>query len=75
MKFKTNINCGGCIAAVKPYIENLEGLETWDVDTKHPNKYLTVEGKVSQEQVTEAIKEAGYEIEPVKAGLFKRLFG
>jgi copper chaperone len=75
MTFKTNINCGGCIAAVKPYLDNLEGVESWDVDTNNPKKPLTVKGTVSQEQVMEAVQEAGYHIEPEKAGFFKRLFG
>jgi copper chaperone len=75
MKFKTNINCGGCIAAAKPYLDNLEGMESWDVDTNDPQKPLTIEGTVSQEQVVEAVQEAGYHIEPEKAGFFKRLFG
>jgi len=25
-QFKTNINCGGCIASVKPYLDKAEGI-------------------------------------------------
>jgi copper chaperone CopZ len=56
-------------------MDNLEGVESWDVDTNNPKKPLTVKGTVSQEQVMEAVQEAGYHIEPEKAGFFKRLFG
>lgn len=74
MKFKTNINCGGCIAAVQPYLDEVEGIDTWEVDTQSPKKYLTVEGNVSPEAIQKAVKAAGYEIEPVKSNIFKRIF-
>lgn len=73
MKFQTNINCSGCIAQVKPYLDKIEGLETWDVDTRNPKKYLSVEGNISQEAVVEAVHSAGFEIKPVKDNWLKRL--
>ena len=27
LKFTTNINCGGCIAKVTPFLDNKEGIE------------------------------------------------
>ena len=43
LKFKTNINCGGCIATVTPVLNTLEGIFKWDVDTANREKILTVE--------------------------------
>jgi copper chaperone len=62
IKFKTNIKCGGCIAAVTPSMDGLAGVEKWEVDTANPDKVLTVQaenGAVAQNIVT-ALKEKGY---------------
>ena len=72
--FKTNINCGGCIAKVTPFMEKEEGIEKWEVDSDNPKKILTVTTDLSQDQVMNVVQEAGFDIEPVKKGLFKRLF-
>lgn len=42
-KFKTNINCGGCIAAVKPILDNIDNLDSWQVDTSSQEKTLTLQ--------------------------------
>lgn len=63
MKFKTNINCGGCIEKVSPFLNKIENLE-WEVDTQNPDKVLTAEG-ASEEQITEAVKQAGFSIEKI----------
>ena len=26
LRFKTNINCGGCVASVKPHLDNADGI-------------------------------------------------
>ena len=65
LKFKTNIKCGGCIAAVTPHLNKLEGIK-WEVDTVNPDKVLTVETEnVSPEEVIFKIKEAGYTAETI----------
>lgn len=65
-KFATNINCGGCIAKVTPFINAVEVVETWSVDTTNPQKILTVQTATdSPEQVMEAVKKAGFKIEPL----------
>ena len=33
-KFKTNINCGGCINSVTPFLNELKDAE-WNVDTNN----------------------------------------
>lgn len=71
LEFKTNIKCGGCIAAVTPYLDKLEAVK-WSVDTANPDKILTVEGEVKEEEVIKLVQEAGYEISSKKKrfGLF-----
>ncbi|NEU06959.1 heavy-metal-associated domain-containing protein [Flavihumibacter sp. R14] len=60
-KFKTNIKCAGCIAAVTPYLNNLSKTIEWEVDTVNPDKILTVRAEgVSAEEILFRIKEAGY---------------
>ncbi|MBK8723291.1 MAG: heavy-metal-associated domain-containing protein [Saprospiraceae bacterium] len=62
--FKTNINCGGCIAAVKPFLDNAVGLSQWEVDVQNKDKILTVASKgITKEQVIATIEKAGYKIE------------
>lgn len=65
LKFKTNINCGGCIVKVKPHLDNAEGVSNWEVDTANKNKVLTVKTDgITQEEVIETVIKAGFKIEP-----------
>lgn len=62
--FKTNINCGSCIKSVTPFLNELDNLEMWKVDTENPDKILTVQLEdTNVETVLDAIKKAGYSIE------------
>lgn len=62
LKFKTNINCGGCVAGVTPFLNKIEGID-WKVDTENPDKILSVESEdVSEDQIIKAVKKAGFEI-------------
>ena len=68
LKFKTNINCSGCVAQVKPSLDTANGVERWEVDTNNKNKILTVEGEsLSEENIIEAVKKAGFKIEKDQA--------
>ena len=61
LKFKTTIKCGGCIATVTPFLNKIEGISSWTVDTNSPDKILTVETEtVSPEVITNTLKTAGY---------------
>jgi copper chaperone len=65
-QFKTNINCGGCIASVKPHLDKMEGISNWEVDTTNKDKILTVTPQgTTKEQVMEAVTKAGFKIEPI----------
>lgn len=64
-QLKTNINCSGCVAAVKPHLDKIAGVDGWEVDTAGKNKILTVKaGGVTEEQVVEAVQKAGFKAEP-----------
>lgn len=61
IKFKTNIKCGGCIAAVTPHLNSAETVEKWEVDIANPDKILTVQGEdLSEKEVIEKVQKAGY---------------
>ncbi|MGN0002889.1 MAG: heavy-metal-associated domain-containing protein [Sphingobacterium composti] len=63
-KFKTNINCGGCIAKVKPALDGEVGIKNWHVDTDNTDKILTVElDGIAEDIVVEIIKAKGFSIE------------
>jgi len=73
--FKTNINCGSCVAKVTPYLDQAESVEGWEVDTANKEKLLSVRGaQIDQTEVENLVKEAGYEIEMKRRGL-GRFFG
>ncbi len=60
LKFKTNINCNGCIAKVTPSLNQVQGILKWDVDITNPLKILTVETSGTEEDVIKIINQAGY---------------
>lgn len=64
IQFKTNIKCNGCIAAVKPHLNEAVGEKHWKVDLESPDRILTVEAENEQE-IKEAIQKAGYQAERV----------
>lgn len=63
-QFKTNINCGGCVASVKPHLDNAEGICHWEVDTTNKDKVLTVQSEgITEAQVMEIVQKTGFKIE------------
>lgn len=68
LQFKTNINCGGCVATVKPHLDNATGIGHWEVDTANKDKVLTVQSAgITEQEVMETVKKAGFKIEPLHA--------
>ena len=71
--FKTNINCGGCVATVTPFLEKANSVNSWEVDTNSKDKKLTVTGEnLDKTEVINLVKEAGFEIQE-KKGLFGKI--
>lgn len=65
LKFKTNINCGGCVNAVSGTLNNNTAIEAWSVDVNDPGKILTVKtNTLTAEQITEVINELGFVAKP-----------
>jgi copper chaperone len=67
VKYKTNINCNGCIKSVTPFLNELDNIETWKVDTESPDKVLEIELEDDNKGIIiESVKKAGFEIEEIQ---------
>ena len=64
-KFKTNIKCSACVEKVTPYLNEVAGIDQWNVDLTSPQRTLTVAGGASESEVKESLKKAGYTAEQV----------
>ncbi len=63
LRFKTSLKCGGCVKAVTPGLDNLEGIANWKVDLESPDKVIEVESTEDiSELVIESVKKAGFQI-------------
>lgn len=63
LKFKTNVNCGHCLAKITPYLNAVSDIDNWFVDLASEDKILTTEGSMTAEMVVEALNLAGYRAE------------
>jgi copper chaperone len=61
--FKTNINCGGCIAKIAPVLNNEAGIQEWNVDTNVSTKTLTVKGDLGADKIIDVLNKAGFKAE------------
>lgn len=62
-KYKTNLNCGRCVAAVTPHLNGEGRIRRWSVDTRSPDKVLTVEGEgLGHEAVERLVAAAGFRV-------------
>ncbi len=66
LTFKTNLKCNGCIAAVKPLLDTIDGLQKWEVDLTTPERTLKAEvnSEIVKEKIISAFREKGYEATP-----------
>ncbi|NQD72591.1 hypothetical protein HP439_17845 [Sphingobacterium shayense] len=66
LKFKTNLNCGGCISKVQADLDSAEGICHWNVDIDNAEKTLTVSSKgITEDEVVAIIQSKGFKAEPV----------
>jgi copper chaperone len=63
LTFKTTLKCAGCEAAVKPNLDALEGILSWETDLKHPDKLLKVDTDLSSDTIISAVSAAGFKAE------------
>ena len=63
LKFETNINCESCVKAVSEFLNTVDEIDKWKVNTADAGKVLTVEGAViTAEMVIAAVEQAGFTI-------------
>jgi copper chaperone len=63
LRFKTNLKCSGCIAAITPGLKDINGIDGWKVDLTSPDRTLEVETTADKAgEILEVIKKAGYKI-------------
>jgi copper chaperone len=64
LKFKTTINCGNCVRTVTPFLNELEGIKSWNVDTTDADKILTVEtDNLTADLIIETVEDVGFDAE------------
>ena len=64
IELKTNIMCGSCIAKVTPVLNKELGENNWNVDTRNPQKILTVTNEsLNENEIINAVEKAGYKAE------------
>lgn len=66
LQFKTNINCGGCIAKITPALNASTGIIKWEVDTNNPNKILSIEtDQLSADEIKSIVEKEGFKAEKI----------
>jgi copper chaperone len=64
--FRTSVKCGGCVATVTPFLNNLQGLKKWSFDLADSQRILTAEAEgISPSQIIDALSQAGYKAEEI----------
>lgn len=62
-QYRTNLNCGKCVAAVTPYLENDPDIQEWSVDTNDSRKILTIRGnRIDTPAIEKHIADAGFRV-------------
>lgn len=64
VRFKTTIQCNGCLSKVTPKLNEILEEQSWSVDLESDDRILTVnDDNVSIDAVVSAVKSVGFEIE------------
>ena len=67
LKFKTNINCTGCLSKVTPVLEAESGIDNWEVDLKSEDRILTVATtNLTAKQVKTIVEKVGFTADSIK---------
>jgi len=68
LKFKTTLNCSGCVSKVQNDLDNAEGISTWAVDTEDEDKILTVNSQgITEDEIIAIVKKKGFKAERIDA--------
>ncbi|MTI22967.1 copper chaperone [Fulvivirga sp. RKSG066] len=66
LKFKTNINCSGCLSKVTPILNEEKDIQKWEVNLESENRVLTVEtSSLNAEEVKKTVQQAGFNAEVI----------
>ena len=64
IKFKTNVESQEALAKVVPYLEKVEQISKWNLDTTSTDNVLSVSGtNLNPQKVEDALGKAGYQAE------------
>ena len=64
--FSTSIMCNGCIAKIKPVLDEAQGIASWEVNLSSPQRILTVVSNgITQEELLSLVRGAGFTIEAI----------
>jgi copper chaperone len=59
LKFKSDLQCGGCVSKVQPHLDAITLIESWDVQLHRPDKLLKVKtDREKAEEVARLVQEA-----------------
>ncbi len=62
LKFKTTLDCSGCVSKVQSDLDAAPGIQTWAVDTTTPDKILTIKSNgITETEVIDILKSKGFE--------------
>ncbi len=65
MKFKTSAKCGGCVAKIDAALEGRLPDGSWNIDLSSPDRILTVEADVPEEEIVTLVRSAGFKAERI----------
>ena len=66
-KFKTTLNCGGCVSKVQADLDTAQGISEWHVDIDNVDKILTVKSQgITEQQVIDIIENKGFIAEAIR---------
>lgn len=62
LDFATTITDASCASQVSTYLDAVNGIYNWEVDTTNEKKILTVRGRaITSDHVMKAVKKAGFQ--------------
>ncbi|OFX20673.1 MAG: hypothetical protein A2041_13000 [Bacteroidetes bacterium GWA2_31_9b] len=70
LNFKTSLKCAGCVNAIKPSMDKINEIISWNVDLNNPEKIVEVVTDSANEQelsnnIMQAITLVGYKVEKI----------
>ncbi|PKP29629.1 MAG: hypothetical protein CVU00_14735 [Bacteroidetes bacterium HGW-Bacteroidetes-17] len=63
--FKTSLKCSGCVSSLMPFMNELKGVQKWDLDLASEKKILTVKAEdfLEVKDIISTVAKAGYTAE------------